>query len=96
MLLFGVVNYLNYQFDEKWIGNARLEFFSDPQAQRTGFDGTYTAVTAGVIYKPLPGCGFAPKCGSITTTRGRSRGTRRCSRPRSMSWCDGESEVIAR
>ncbi|MCI0704020.1 MAG: porin, partial [Planctomycetia bacterium] len=58
---FGVVNYLNYQFDEKWIGNARLEFFSDPQAQRTGFDGTYTAVTAGVIYKPLPGLWVRPE-----------------------------------
>jgi hypothetical protein len=51
---FGVINYLSYQLDPALTANARLEFFDDAQGQRTGFPGLYTAVTAGVLYKPAP------------------------------------------
>jgi Putative beta-barrel porin-2, OmpL-like. bbp2 len=49
---FGVLNYLTREFCAKLSGTARLEFFDDVQGQRTGFEGLYTAVTAGLSYKP--------------------------------------------
>jgi hypothetical protein len=49
---FGVLNYLTYNFTPRLSGTGRLEFFDDPQGQRTGFKGLYTAFTAGVAFKP--------------------------------------------
>jgi hypothetical protein len=48
----GVVNYLTYNFTPRLSGTARLEFFDDAQGQRTGFPGLYTALTAGLSFKP--------------------------------------------
>lgn len=49
---FGVVNYLTYDFTPRVSGTTRLEFFDDIQGQRTGFEGLYTAITAGLSFKP--------------------------------------------
>jgi hypothetical protein len=57
----GVVNYLSYQLDRNLTANTRLEFFNDAQGQRTGFRGTYTAATAGVLYKPWPWLWLRPE-----------------------------------
>lgn len=48
----GVVNYLGYQVSDSLVVNSRLEFFDDCDGQRTGFAGLYTALTAGVAWKP--------------------------------------------
>jgi hypothetical protein len=57
----GVVNYLSYEFDPKWLANGRLEFFDDPQGQRTGYKGVYEAITTGITYKPFPALWFRPE-----------------------------------
>jgi hypothetical protein len=49
---FGILNYLTYDFTSKISGTTRLEFFDDVQGQRTGFPGLYTALTAGLSFKP--------------------------------------------
>jgi hypothetical protein len=49
----GIINYLSYDFTPRLTGNVRLEFFDDPQGQRTGFEGLYTALTAGLTFRPL-------------------------------------------
>jgi hypothetical protein len=51
---FGIVNYLTYQFTPKLSATTRLEFFDDVQGERTGFAGLYTAITAGLSFKPYP------------------------------------------
>jgi hypothetical protein len=48
----GVINYLTYDFTTRLSGTTRLEFFDDAQGQRTGFKGLYTALTAGLSFKP--------------------------------------------
>jgi len=48
----GVVNYLTYDFTPRLSGTTRLEFYDDAQGQRTGFSGLYTALTAGLTFKP--------------------------------------------
>ncbi len=48
----GVLNYLTYAVSPRVSATARLEFFNDSQGQRTGFDGLYTAFTAGLTFKP--------------------------------------------
>jgi hypothetical protein len=58
---WGAVQYLTYQLNEKWAGTTRVEFFGDPQGWKTGFRGTYTAVTGGVTYKPRPGLWLRPE-----------------------------------
>lgn len=50
----GVVNYLTYTIGPRLSGTARLEFFNDPQGQRTGFEGLYTALTLGANFRPHP------------------------------------------
>jgi hypothetical protein len=50
----GVLNYLTRTFTPRLSGTARLEFFDDPQGQRTGFPGLYTAGTAGISFRPRP------------------------------------------
>jgi hypothetical protein len=49
---FGVINYLTYDFTPRLSGTTRLEFFDDIQGQRTGFAGLYTALTAGINFRP--------------------------------------------
>jgi hypothetical protein len=48
----GVLNYLTYDFTPRVSGTTRLEFFDDAQGQRTGFPGLYSAVTAGLSFRP--------------------------------------------
>ncbi len=48
----GVLNYLTYDFTPRLSGTTRVEFFDDAQGQRTGFQGLYTTLTAGVSFKP--------------------------------------------
>jgi hypothetical protein len=49
----GVTNYLTYAFTPHLSGTTRLELFDDFQGQRTGFPGLYTALTAGLNYRPI-------------------------------------------
>jgi hypothetical protein len=49
---FGVVNYLTYEFTPRLSGTTRLEFFDDPQGQRTGYAGLYSTLTTGVSLRP--------------------------------------------
>jgi hypothetical protein len=58
---FGVLNYLTCTFTPRLSGTVRLEFFDDEQGQRTGFAGLYTALTAGVTFKPRPSVLFRPE-----------------------------------
>ena len=51
---FSFVNYLTYRFTPRLSGTTRLEFFDDIDGNRTGFPGLYTALTAGVNFKPRP------------------------------------------
>lgn len=48
----GVLNYLTYDFTPRLSGTARLELFDAAQGQRTGFEGLYTVITAGLSLKP--------------------------------------------
>jgi hypothetical protein len=50
---WAVVQYVTRQFCPELGATARLEFFGDPQGWKTGFEGTYVAVTAGVQYRPI-------------------------------------------
>jgi hypothetical protein len=50
---FGAINYLTYTFTPHLSGTTRLEFFDDVQGQRTGFPGLYTALTAGLNFRPI-------------------------------------------
>jgi hypothetical protein len=57
----GVINYLTYNFTPRLSSTARLEFFDDDQGQRTGFAGLYTALTAGLSFKPRKSIIFRPE-----------------------------------
>jgi hypothetical protein len=48
----GIVNYLTCDLTPRLSGTTRLEFFDDAQGQRTGFRGLYTALTAGLNFRP--------------------------------------------
>jgi hypothetical protein len=48
----GVGSYLTCDFTPHLSGTTRLEFFDDPQGQRTGFRGLYWALTAGLNIHP--------------------------------------------
>jgi hypothetical protein len=50
---YGAANYLTYQFTDRLAGTVRAEVFHDSTGFRTGFEGTYYEVTAGVAWKPL-------------------------------------------
>jgi hypothetical protein len=50
---FGQINYLRYNFTPRLSGTTRLEFFDDAEGQRTGFAGLYTALTAGLTFRPI-------------------------------------------
>lgn len=58
---FGILNYLTYDFTPRWSGTTRLEFFDDAQGQRTGFPGLYSALTAGVSFRPRKSITFRPE-----------------------------------
>ena len=58
---FGVLNYLTYTLTSRLSGTMRLEFFDDEQGQRTGFPGLYTALTAGVSFRPRKAIVFRPE-----------------------------------
>jgi hypothetical protein len=58
---FGFLNYLTYDFTPRLSGTTRLEFFDDEQGQRTGFPGLYTAVTAGLSFRPRKDVIFRPE-----------------------------------
>ncbi|MFO0965826.1 MAG: outer membrane beta-barrel protein [Gemmataceae bacterium] len=45
-------HYLSWTLAPRVTANARLEFFDDEQGQRTGFEGLYTALTAGLAVTP--------------------------------------------
>jgi hypothetical protein len=49
---YTVTQYLTYILSPRLSATARLEFFDDPQGQRTGFTGLYTALTTGLTFKP--------------------------------------------
>jgi hypothetical protein len=57
----GVLNYLTWDFTPRLSGTVRLEFFDDFQGQRTGFEGLYTAFTAGVNFRPRKDVIFRPE-----------------------------------
>jgi hypothetical protein len=58
---FGGVNYLTYTLSPRLSTTTRVECFDDAQGQRTGFEGVYTAVTAGLSYRPRPAIIFRPE-----------------------------------
>lgn len=58
---FGVVNYLTLDFTPRLSGTTRLEFFDDAQGQRTGFEGLYMEITAGLAFKPWKSLIFRPE-----------------------------------
>ncbi len=51
---YGLANYLFYDLNDKIQLKSRAEVFNDAQGYRTGANGLYTAVTAGVTWKPAP------------------------------------------
>jgi hypothetical protein len=57
----GAIHYLTYDFTPRLSGTTRLEFFDDAQGQRTGFPGLYTALTAGVSFRPVKAVVFRPE-----------------------------------
>ncbi len=56
-----IVNYLFYNFTDKFTGITRLEFFNDNEGQRTGFEGLYTSVTVGAQWKPTSALMIRPE-----------------------------------
>jgi hypothetical protein len=58
---FGLLNYATYTLSPRVSTTARLEFFDDAQGQRTGFEGLYTALTAGVSLRVWNYATFRPE-----------------------------------
>ncbi|MBX7105729.1 MAG: porin [Gemmataceae bacterium] len=58
---YGVVNYLTRTLSPRLTGTTRVEFFDDVDGNRTGFEGVYTAVTAGLRFEPRPGFIIRPE-----------------------------------
>jgi hypothetical protein len=50
---YGAANYLIYQFTDRVSGTARAEVFHDSSGFRTGSEGTYYEVTAGLSWQPV-------------------------------------------
>jgi hypothetical protein len=55
------INYLTYVIDPHWSALTRVEFFDDFEGQRTGFEGLYSVVTAGLQYRPYKGLWIRPE-----------------------------------
>ncbi len=51
---YGLSNYLLRDVNDKLQAKLRVELFNDEQGIRTGFNGLYTGVTAGLTWKPTP------------------------------------------
>ena len=51
---YGAAQYLSYQVSPTLSSTVRAEVFNDTSGFRTGGEGVYTAVTAGLAWKPLP------------------------------------------
>ncbi len=51
---YGAAQYLTYQLSPTLSSTVRAELFNDSTGFRTGGEGLYTAVTAGLAWKPLP------------------------------------------
>jgi hypothetical protein len=47
-----LLQYLTHDFTPRLTGVVRYEIFDDAQGQRTGFEGVYSALTAGVQFRP--------------------------------------------
>jgi hypothetical protein len=58
---YGMVNYLFYQVTDKLTSNFRVDLFEDTNGIRTGYNGLYSAVTYGLIYKPMPWLSIMPE-----------------------------------
>jgi hypothetical protein len=58
---FGILNYLTYTLTPRASATTRLEFFDDVDGQRTGFSGLYSALTAGVSFRPIKAIIFRPE-----------------------------------
>jgi Putative beta-barrel porin-2, OmpL-like. bbp2 len=56
-----MVNYVTWTFTPRLSGTARVELFDDARGQRTGFEGLYTAVTAGLSFKPVKMLNLRPE-----------------------------------
>src|SRR5262249_11442967 len=56
-----LVNYLTWVIDPQLTAILRVELFDDPEGQRTGFEGLYSAVTMGLQYRPYKGLWFRPE-----------------------------------
>ncbi len=56
-----MVHYLTYQFAPRLSGTVRLELFDDARGERTGFEGLYTALTAGLSFKPVRAITLRPE-----------------------------------
>jgi hypothetical protein len=51
---YTIAQYFNYALTPRLNAVARLEFFDDCQGQRTGFKGLYSALAAGLNFRPQP------------------------------------------
>jgi hypothetical protein len=58
---FGAISYLTRDLTPRLSATVRQEFFDDEQGQRTRFAGLYSALTAGVTFKPRPSILFRPE-----------------------------------
>jgi hypothetical protein len=58
---YGIVNYLIHDWTDRLATTGRIEFFDDCQGYLTGTSGLYTAVTAGLAYKPKPWLWLRPE-----------------------------------
>jgi hypothetical protein len=58
---FAVDHYLTCTLAPRLSTTVRLEFFEDSQGQRTGFVGLYSALTAGVMFKPFKWMSLRPE-----------------------------------
>lgn len=56
-----IAQYFTYKYNDKVSGILRGEVFDDFDGQRTGFEGLYTAVTAGIQYRPTNSIIFRPE-----------------------------------
>lgn len=56
-----MLHYLTLTLTPRLSATTRLELFDDEQGQRTGFKGLYTALTAGLSFRPRKGIIFRPE-----------------------------------
>jgi hypothetical protein len=56
-----MVHYLNYQSTPRVSGTLRLELFDDAGGERTGYQGLYTALTAGLSFRPVKAITLRPE-----------------------------------